>query len=219
MIGDEKVVIPTTIKELEEEHCTRIKSEVQCVNEFKPCLKLFPRTIFNMIMQNVKSRVIKNLCDTESGKKEFIKHMSCFDPTNIVILHQIVNNLTVIVDHVATKSSDELIIPSLCCGYFKIQEDGLRILNNLCSNRTGADTAKFAMSLMRSVVADAVDLGCGRYSSKKSCDQYLPEVMKTLGEITDPQPNEPFAMRPYTAIIPMLTVADRLDDINVKETR
>lgn len=213
MIGDAKVDIPKTIEELEKDHCTRIKSDVSCVYEYRSCLKLFPRTIFNMIIKNVKSNVIKNLCDTKEGKSEFIKHMSCFDPTNIQLLHQIINNLTVIIDHVAVKSSDELIIPSLCCGYFKIQEDGLSLLNNLCMNKTGPGTAKFAMSLMRSVVSDSVDLGCGRYSSKKACDELLPDVMKTFGEITAPPTDGPLIMRPYTAIVPMLQVADRLDDI------
>lgn len=66
-VADKEVPVPKNIRELEH-NCQKIKREIRCIHDFKRCLKPFPKSMFNVVLYNIK-KVIKSVCDTLAGKQ------------------------------------------------------------------------------------------------------------------------------------------------------
>lgn len=162
LIGDREAVIPKTIQELEDNHCHRIKGELLCVRDYgRTCLKLFPRTIFTIVRKNVE-RVYKSLCVTVEGKSTAVKHFNCFKPDNLPVLHSVVDRITTSLEYIQFNVTENDILPSLCCAFYTFYHETKIIVDNLCLNTTGPETSDFVVNLVKAVVTDALDLGCGR---------------------------------------------------------
>lgn len=162
LIGDREAVIPKTIQELEDNHCNRIKGELLCVRDYgRTCLKLFPRTIFTIVRKNVE-RVYRSLCQTVEGKTTAVKHFNCFRPDNLPVLHSVVDRITTSLEYIQFNVTDTDILPSLCCAFYTFYHETKMIVDNMCLNTTGPETSDFVVNLVKAVVTDALDLGCGR---------------------------------------------------------
>ena len=224
LIGDREAVIPKTVQELEENHCNRIHGELLCVRDYgKSCLKLFPRTIFTLVRKNVE-RVYRNFCHTKEGKEMAIKHFSCFKPQNLPVLHSVVDRITLTLEYIAKNVTDDnQILPYMCCAFYTFYQQTQIIVDGLCLNTTGPDTSQFVINLIKAVVTDALDLGCGKFGSYKKCQENLPQGIQVFNSIftqdssshhshADNSETSVMVSQPnYSPVIPMIAISKRLD--------
>jgi hypothetical protein len=227
LIGDREAVIPKTVQELEENHCNRIHGELVCVRDYgRSCLKLFPRTIFTLVRKNVE-RVYKNFCHTKEGKESAVKHFSCFKPENLPVLHSVVDRITMTLEYIAKNVTDDnRILPYMCCAFYTFYRQTKIIVDNMCLNKTGPETSHFIINIIKAVVTDALDLGCGKFGSYKKCQDNLPEGVQVFNDIFSTsinfshhhhihdQTNETMfekSAEKYSPVIPMIAISKRLD--------
>lgn len=213
LIGDREAVIPKTVQELEENHCNRIKGELLCVREYgRVCLKLFPRTIFTIVRKNVE-KVFKSFCTTPDGKATAVKNLQCFKPTNLAVLHAVMDKITHTLEYIEKNTTDIQIIPYMCCAFYTFYRETQMIVDNMCLNTTGPGTSEFIINLIKAIVTDALDLGCGQYGSYKKCTDNLPDGIRIFTQIFqhDAFSNSTYAVPPYSPVIPMIAISKRLD--------
>jgi hypothetical protein len=213
LIGDREAVIPKTVKELEDNHCNRIKGELICVREYgRVCLKLFPRTIFAIVRKNVE-KVFKSFCTTDSGKATAVKHFGCFKPENLRVLHSVVDKITHTLQYIEKNTTDVQIIPYMCCAFYTFYHETQIIVDNMCLNVTGAETSEFVINIIKAAVTDALDLGCGQYGSYKKCTENLPEGVQIYTQIFQQNAymNSTLDVPTFSPVIPMIAIAKRLD--------
>ena len=234
LIGDHEAVIPKTVQELEENHCNRIHGELVCVRDYgKSCLKLFPRTIFTLVRKNVE-RVYKNFCHTQEGKEAAIKHFSCFKPQNLPVLHSVIDRITMTLEYIQFNvTNDNDILPYMCCAFYTFYRQTRVIVDNMCMNTTGPETSTFIINIIKAIVTDALDLGCGRFGSYKKCQENLPQGVQVFNDIFslnhtghaidnnqhhshDDKQKGPIdvvvsSQAKYSPVIPMIAISKRLD--------
>ena len=213
LIGDREAVIPKTVKELEDNHCNRIKGELVCVREYgRACLKLFPRTIFTIVRKNVE-KVFKSFCTNHSGKEAAVKHLQCFKPENLAVLHSVVDKITHTLEFIQKNTTEDQIIPYMCCAFYTFYRETQIIVDNMCLNTTGPGTSEFIINIIKAIVTDALDLGCGQYGSFKKCQDNLPTSVQIFASIFqhDKYLNSTYPVPPYSPVIPMIAISKRLD--------
>lgn len=79
---------------------------------------------------------------------------------------------------------------------------------SLCDAVTGPSTKEYILRVLSKASSDAIDLGCGAYSSLKVCDTKVPEHMKVLRELAQPSSNA--TMSQVSFFIPMIKIAEDL---------
>lgn len=139
---------------------------------------------------------------------EVIKHLKCFDKSNVDTMYKIMNGFSKVLNHIADEVDPNDMIPNLCCSYQYMYDEGVKLVQEQCSSRTGPSTAKYVMNMVESVLASAVDLGCGKHNSLAVCKSLMPKEMELFVNLTMIGQMEEIK---YTPVIPMLKIAQNLD--------
>jgi len=211
LFGDpSSVVLPSTVKELEQVHCRRVIDHIRCVSEYGRCLKRMPRVLFSIVVRNIRANVVKKICGSTEGKREFMSHLSCFNSSSIGVLHGLVKRLSLFLDHVARNVTANQALPHICCGYFYIMDQGMREIDDLkCPRRQ--ETSEYIVAMVKAGIAEAIDLSCGGNSSVDVCMSKLPQVIREVKSLIS-RPNPHLQQRVhFTPMVPMIQILQNMD--------
>lgn len=178
------------------------------IAEYKPCLKAFPRQLFGMVMFNSKKN-LRSVCTTVEQRNELVKNLKCFTPETLSQLLQVTHDLTSLVEYLANMTNIDRIIPGMCCGYQVIIPDIKEKLDNLCSqNGIGESGSNYFLGIIKSALADAMDMLCGAYENLDQCNKKVPDIVAEFNLVRNTTVNMKYN---HTAIVPFLRVVDRID--------
>lgn len=141
-------------------------------------------------------------------RAEVIRHLKCFDKTNVDFMYQIMNGFTKVLNYIADEVNPNEMIPNLCCSYQYMYDEGIKLVRDQCTNKTGPGTANYVMSIIENVLSSAVDLGCGKHNSLAVCNNLMEKEMKLFANLTLIGQKEEIK---YTPVVPMLKIAQNLD--------
>ena len=192
--------------------CHKIKATVDCVHDYRSCLKLFPKTFFGIIMRDVR-KTAKRICSSQDEKSLAVEHLRCFDSKEkLNLFRSVVSGWTNVLNYVNTIPPNN-IIPNLCCAYHFLHQHGIATINDTCLNITGPMTGDFVVGILKSAVSDILDLGCAKHHSLQVCQKAMPTQIDVVKMLLVKGLTEKFFVTPIT---PLLQIASNLDKkINV----
>lgn len=202
----------TSVKEARETYCDpMLTSWLKTVSNFKPCLKNFQRTVFGIMVVNMK-KVAKTTCNSDVDLQKAVTHSKCFTPNNVVALYEIANKFTIVVEHAYTRNSTSRMLNALCCGYHETVNRFSSEMNELCKNQSvGAGT--FIESLVRGVTSESIDMMCSQYPNVDACAQKSPQVLKNVRKALSL--NSPlYSYTPFTSFVKIIAKLD--EDLNIE---
>ncbi|RWS26216.1 hypothetical protein B4U80_00126, partial [Leptotrombidium deliense] len=185
-----------------------IKESYKCLQKFGKCLRLFPKQVFSMTMRSSK-KIIKDRCDTEKGRKEFLKHTQCLSIPEIYDFNRCVDKGVIIMKYVAANASTEELIPAVCCAFQEIADCLKHKGDEYCLEKTGPTTGNYIAGIARTVAKDLIELSCGERTSTQNCRKIEPKWMKKFAQLgtpfskIKPQKNSFFN--------PLIKLSERLD--------
>jgi len=193
-------------KDFVNNYCEPVQKDIKCMGTYKPCLKAFPRQIFNMVIHNTK-KMVKTICGDDDARIEFLSHLACFDNSSIHLLPELSAMLTKGFSYVASQPVDD-VIPNLCCGYYKVLDQAEVGLDRECLAKQGPATTKYFINLVKTVISDAADLLCGGYSSTQVCASKAPEIAAVFDQMLV---FDGSVIPDMTPIVPAFEVISKMD--------
>lgn len=135
-------------------------------------------------------------------------HAKCLNEETMPEVHGVIDIMSTHLNYIANNVTIEEKIPNLCCGFFLGRDIVLNKVASLCDTVTGPSTKEYILHVLSKASSDAIDLGCGGYSSLQVCDSKVPEHMKILRELAQPSSNA--TMSQLSFFIPMIKIAQDL---------
>lgn len=121
-------------------------------------------------------------------------------------IHNVIDIMNIHLNYIANNVSVEEKIPNLCCGFFLGRDIVHRKVASLCDSVTGPQTKEYVLNVLSKASSDAIDLGCGQYSSLQVCETKVPQQMKTLRKLAEGSKGE----FKNSFFIPMIKIAEDL---------
>ena len=166
-------------------------------------------------MYNAKKNV-KSMCTTPAQRKDLVRNLGCFTNETITELVAMSHQITTLVEYLANMTDLNRIIPGLCCGYHIFLSEIRPQIDNYCKQQDiGVEGTNYFLGLVKSSMADALDMLCGAYESVEQCDKKVPDVVEEIHFARNQTQNVAYN---YTAVVPFLKVIQRIDmDRNLQE--
>lgn len=186
---------------------------VKTISAYRSCLKSFQKTVFSIIVSNMKKN-FKTFCQEIGEEEKIVRHSKCFIPENKKPLQMQVHKLTGIVEYVADRPNPDDMIPGLCCG-FQLLAQYLEVqVNSICNSTSGnMKTGHFFRFIIENNMSDALDIMCGNYDSIQACETKSPHQMEELKRVVE---NSNIAYN-HTAFVSLLRFIERMDStVNVQ---
>lgn len=152
---------------------------MQKLADYRPCLKAFPRQLYNIVFTNSKNNV-KKYCGTEEGRQEFVDNLKCYSYDTIPQLTKLSHRSTALIETVLKLPNMDDIIPGICCGYYDIYKEAKSLLERLCKNGPGEAGSKYFITLFHNAMQDAIDIMCGGYPNIETCVRKAPKLVQKL---------------------------------------
>jgi hypothetical protein len=191
--------------EMRSHYCSKVPGWMKEAQEYRPCLKAFPRTIFNIILTNVK-KAFKRFCLNPESMRLAVSHVKCLDNETRPGFLDIGDKVTTLLYHVSNMTDIDQVIPGVCCGANHLLIYCKEDIEKMCKSRARDDTDEFFINLVKSLLSDALDLMCGKFSSPKDCRAGAPDVYDNLLVAIDNRRRHSVSL-----IVPLLEVIQKLD--------
>ncbi|RWS31624.1 hypothetical protein B4U80_11316 [Leptotrombidium deliense] len=154
---------------------------------YQKCLDGLPKQVFGLFARSAKE-IIKDRCDTEEGKKEFLRHAQCIRKPEIYAVNKCVHQSNVFLRFIDRNATSEEVAPALCCSIYVVA-DCLKQQGDLyCANVSGSDTGKYMADISLRFAQNMIDFGCGQTANVAECEQeepYWMDAFRTLGTPLD----------------------------------
>jgi len=211
IISDPDMKPFNTTQELKESFCEPYKGWVKEINDYRDCMKNFQRTVFGLVVRNMKKNGEK-YCDNEEHRVMVTKHSKCMGPEVAEAFNLISNRITILVEKVTDRPDINELIPGLCCGFHLVLDKIEKETKKLCDKNTGLKTGKFVRNLIRDTMSEAIELLCSQFSTKKICKEKLPAMVGELKESF----NQNSPVYNHTVVTSLIRFFERLDSrVNV----
>ena len=187
----------------------RIFSEsIRCMERHSRCYKSLSRQLMSLGVRHMK-RAHRSRCKTDSGRKEFLKHMNCIvNETVSEPIHACVDKWTWMINWIlANVTEQQRHFTAACCSFHLFEKCLLTEATALCSKRTGAGTATYIRDVIKDGVSDFMDLACNKVRSVTDCKNQEKEITR----IFERQIKLGVPKQTTSALFPFLQLATRLD--------
>lgn len=204
LIGRDELKVPETLDQLEADVCATLPSDVRCMARAKRCLDHFPRTLFIVIMKNVKTQM-KDAC-ARDNRQHLLDKLQCLrDAGNQEQTFRMLDFLTAAIENVLETTTPNNILPSLCCTAYY----GIWYANDTVS-RICPQTAPYLVQILRGLVGEVLDIACGagKYSTLQLCETHLPEVLHALRNLSETVTYKTYS---YSPVIPLIKAFEIMD--------
>ena len=183
-----------------------MKTHMKTIEEYKPCLRPFPRRLFINVFNNAKKNS-KNICSTPKKRREFVTNIGCFTPDTYSELLRIGNNITSLIMHLTNHSDIDDIIPHMCCGFHIVLKRAKEAAQEICSKRGISSGSEYFTNIVKSAIGEAFDMMCPGIISYDHCRNNLPRVVANVRRIMKRYSNVNW---PYSPAVAFLKVIDRM---------
>lgn len=202
----DEVLMPTSEKELDI-YCGKTKAMLDCLKEYRICLKPFPKTLFGVVVRDARI-VLKNVC-SPANKKETLGHFKCFQKENLERYHHMMHGYTNVVVHLTRPNVHvEALIGSACCAFQVLAKDSKEMVGKLCNPLTGMQTGEFVVNLVRSFMNSALDISCGKHKSIEVCTELMAQEVALYKQLMMQGMRKEFPFSPITPMIQILNILD-----------
>ncbi|KAI1294743.1 hypothetical protein HDE_06046 [Halotydeus destructor] len=200
---------PVNLAQMNQMVCNTINSNVQCIGNYRPCVKPFPRTLLNVVIRSIKRTLKDSVCGSDDIKGHFVDSFKCLrhGRHNIDTFFLIYDKVAAIVDHVANDSDTEVLLPNICCAVHFAIAQADPVFKQACPGHDISQMSETTLNLIRSMFDDVMDLGCGGARDFGVCKQKYGQVTRQVGRIWA-RTNSAHSSSP---LIPLFHVLDRLD--------
>ena len=107
--------------------------------------------------------------------------MECLKDSDVKRLEGVMGKLTKSLYYAARNVSRDKIVIHACCALHKSYEEIPQAIATMCAPKpTSPETISFFKGLIKKVVGDILEMGCGRFSSLEYCDSNLMEGMAQI---------------------------------------
>jgi len=212
ILFDRTVIEIPSLQWFKTEYCGHFMERYKEIFEYRKCLKSFVRTIFTIIMGNVKN-MYKKFCLDEKEMEIAFDHLKCMDNETKPEVMEASDMLYKGVTYISTLENLDEIFPATCCGLNLMLDEIRDILARLCPGKSRPDTPQFAISFLRTILSDMFEMLCGKYPTTQSCNEQNPKMMSDLNrEIRN-------ASTVYDSfVLPLRDVLLKLDEnVNVED--
>lgn len=186
-------------------YCSKVPGWLKDGYSYRPCLPPFPRTILNIVMNNLR-KAYKRFCLDAASMQLALKHLKCLDKDTKADFIDIGDKITSMLYHASNMSDLDKVIPGLCCGANHLLVECKEDLEKMCKSRAMDDTDEFMIDFVKSILSDALDLMCGKFSSPKECHTLAPDLYQGILESIAQRRRHETSM-----IIPLLGIIRKLD--------
>jgi hypothetical protein len=80
------------------------------------------------------------------------------------------NRAVVALEYVIKNTTDEEIIPGICCSAQEMLVQGIKEVDGICNRVTRAKTGEFLVNAAMNAIRDAIELSCGQYPTVGDCE-------------------------------------------------
>lgn len=185
-------------------------SWIKEINRFKPCLKNFQRTVFGLLVVNMK-KAAKSICSSELELIKAVKHSQCFGPENHKRIYASANKFTIVVESAINSTNSTQMINRLCCGYLGAVDRMSKELNSVCASKSRG-TGDFIQHLVRMIASESIEMMCGLYPDINTCSSKSPQVMQEVNKALD-QAEPLYSFTPFTSFVKLIAKLD--EEVNV----
>ena len=202
------VMVPRSEKEIDY-YCDQLRSHMDCLFEYRTCLKLVPKTLYGIMARDAK-KTLKQICMNPAAKKQALDHLKCFSDENFNLYYRMLNGYTNVVMHLSKTPEPELpqLIGSACCAFHALYKNGYDMISHVCDGVTGKATGQFVGGLVRSFATSAIDVVCGKHSSVEVCNQLMPKQMQAFEQQVKEGQGMRFPFSPVTPLVKILNIMD-----------
>lgn len=142
-------------------------------------------------------------------RKQLVENLKCFTKDTYHELVQLGHHVTSLVEYLANMTNIDNMIPGMCCGYYMSLAESKTKIDQLCGDQgVGSSGTEYFLGMIKSAVADAVDMMCGSYPTIKVCEEKSPELVAELTTVMNETRDTKYN---YTMVLPFLKVIDRID--------
>ena len=186
------------------------KDAIECISEFRKCLRLFPKTFYGLMLRNIR-KIRKNICTVIENKAGALHHLKCVrderTSEKLHLVRSVVTGWTKVMTYIANENSPEVLLPYMCCAFHFLYDDSISKINEQCASTTGDQTSVFIMSFLKSAIDDMLDFGCATHKSLKFCQETMSSELQEFKKIYQIGLQEPFSVTP---VVPLLKIATSL---------
>ena len=165
--------------DMTDNYCVKVPEWVKDIQDYRRCFRLFPRTLFNIVITNLK-KVYKKFCLDSQSMKLALKHLECLDKETSPSFLDVGDKITSLLRHVANMSDPNQVIPGLCCGVNHWLLQCKDEWEKICKSKARPDTPEFYMDFVKSLFSDVLDIMCGKLSSATECQSIDEGVLQSL---------------------------------------
>ncbi|KAH9420665.1 hypothetical protein DERP_001096 [Dermatophagoides pteronyssinus] len=194
MIGDEKFIFPTNIKQMEK-RCRDIKPLQRCVkNNAQNCYDPDTNRYILILLYSI-TKTNRAYCRNSKKRQSFLNFGKCANK-NIKHLNKYMAQLNRDFHSIRHLNKEQkLAIPLLCCNYHKFKTDIENMFENDCP-----ENLPEVENILNGYVGDLLNAGCGDYGDDNDrCDS----VIEKTPNWTKPLEHKDF-------IIPLVQIIDQL---------
>ncbi|KAH7641061.1 hypothetical protein HUG17_8530 [Dermatophagoides farinae] len=197
MIGDEKFIFPTSVKQMEK-RCRDIKSLQRCVkNNAQNCYDTDTNRYILILLYSI-TKTNRAYCRNSKKRLAFIGFGKCANK-NIKLLNQYMAGLNRDFHSIKHLNKDQkLTIPLLCCNYHKFKTNIANLFEDQCP-----DDLPEVENLLNGYVGDLLNVGCGDFGDD---DDRCDSVIKKTPNWTEPLEHKDF-------IIPLVQIIDQINTV------
>lgn len=209
LFSNPNATFPQTSAEVDK-YCILGADHMKCVKNYAKCLKPLQRQVFGMMMRNFKT-IMRDTCDTQEGKQEFLEHSKCMTKENMARVHRLLDKATIHMKYILENTTKDQKLPYLCCSLVMGKSEMDRQVRNMCESVTGSKTLEYINRLFNQAIGEAVDLGCGnKFGTESSCKQAIgaSEWNKLQDVISDNNYRE----QATSFLVPVIGITQQLDD-------
>lgn len=185
ILFDRNVTEIPSIDWFKTEYCGHFMERYKELFEYRKCLKSFVRTIYTIIMGNVKG-MYKKFCLNDNEVQIAFDHLKCMDNETKPEVMEASDMLYKGVSYISTLQNVDEIFPATCCGLNRMLDIVRETLVRLCPGKSRPDTPEYTLSFIKAIMSDMFDMLCGKYPTTESCNEQHPAMMSDLNrELTN----------------------------------
>lgn len=193
------------INDLKNNYCSKIPGWMKQVQAYRSCLPPFPKTIFNVIFASLK-KAYKPFCFDLPTMNLALDHLKCIDKETKPYMVDVVDKVTALLNHIGNLSDINQVIPGLCCGTNHFLVEVRDEFDRICKPKSRGDTGEFITNNVKTILSDALDIMCGKFSTTKKCRSIVPELFDGILQAMENRKKAE-----TTVIVPVLNIIEKLD--------
>ena len=202
------------VDDLTNNYCNKVPGWLKEIYTFKSCLKPFPRTIFHIIIRNIRVG-FKKFCGDQEKRVVTMSHLRCLNNSTKDTFVDLGNKITSVLYHISYNITDlNDVIPGACCAVNIVIPETKSDLERTCAGLSPPNTPEFFIDFVKAVMSDAIDIVCGKYNSPEICLATQPGITRDIMDSLKKRRS----LYENTLIVPLLDIINKLDNnVNLDE--